>query len=130
MKYTFIVYEDTRKNKKHFEMLLVEDVTVAMNVARKVIGPTALETALNPHALFDLRKSGGVIIRPIVQLLYDPVGMANSVFIRMVEGLNKKEKFLVNPKGGYQTFRPETMEEFGWKEVRREQREQLSFHKY
>lgn len=131
MKYTFIVYEDTLHTKpKTFEMLLVDEVSVAMNVVRKITGPAALETALNPHALFEIRKVGATTVRPAVQWLYDPVNIANNVFMRMVTGLGKKQRFLVNFRGGYQTFDPAIIESLGWKEVRREQREQLSFNKY
>lgn len=129
MRYTFIKYRSNRANTdepREFEMVLIENVTDVMAAVRKITGPVATDLALNPHALFSTKRINGEVIRSEVQVLYDPVNMANSVFHNMSEGLRDKKKFIMNSKGGYQTLLDD-MSSIGWVEVSREKRDKLIF---
>lgn len=130
MEYTFIVYRTEHPKPHEFDMLLIENLNQGMSALKNVIGPSLLNGVLDPHALFETQKRGNVIIPSAIQVFRNPVLIGNKVFHNMVDTLNKKkEKIIMNSKGGHQTLLPD-MGSIGWTEVRREKRNNISFNKY
>ena len=130
MRYTFIVYQVTMDNKpKQFEMVLIENASDVYSVTKRVLGPSAAANVFHPHA-FDGCKMlpNGEIIPSPTQQFYNPLTLVNKAFFHMLQNV-RKTPFIMNSKGGYQPLL-EDMSTIGWKEIRREKREQLSFHEY
>jgi hypothetical protein len=130
MRYTFIIYETLMNSKpKQFEMVLIENASDVYAVTKRVLGPSAAANVFHPHA-FDGCKMlpNGEIIPSPTQQFYNPLTLVNKAFFHLMKEVRNK-KFIMNEKGGHQPLL-ENMDEIGWKEIRREKRETLSFHQY
>lgn len=133
MPYEFITYqiEEGRKSKT-FDMFHIKRQGEAAYAVKKVIGQSLIDSVFGAHALFDVKplKDSNIIIPSDIQKFCDPVTIGNKAFIGMIKMLNSGQTIIMNSNGGHQTYKPELLTEMGWKEISREEREELSFKKY
>lgn len=129
MRYTFIVYEiKTEHRKKQFEMVLIKDASDVYAVTKRILGPSAAANVFHPHAFNECKMlPNGEILPSPIQQFYNPLTLVNKAFFGLIKGV-RKTKYIMNSQGGHQPLL-EDMSVMGWKEIRREQRDELVFNK-
>lgn len=113
-------------------MLVIRDYSDILNAMQKVIANSLMKNLFDDHTLREVRElDNGIIIPGPSQTFLDPLRIGNMVYMDLRKKIwDKKKIVIMNKDGGYQPYDPDVLESMGWKEIRREKREQLSFHKY